>query len=469
MTLWVIAAVLTASAVVAVIWPLMRVSVRPDVADTSEQADVSVYRDQLAEVDRDAARGLISADQADAARVEISRRMIAAADRVSPATAPSAAGTKWLAGTLVVLIPLAALALYLPFGAPDLPSRPFADRDPAEREAIMAITAEIDTIERQLAATPHDIAGWVALARRYSAVDRHSEAATAYARALGLSDGDSILTGAYAEALVSAANGVVTEQARAAFRQVVEAAPDDPRARFYLALAHYQSGDTQAALTGWQALAGDSPADAPWLPTLEGYIMEAAERLDLDPGTAVPSPLAAEAPGTEPTEADIAAAADMTPEQRADMVRGMVDSLAARLEQEPDDLEGWLRLGHAYRVIGEPQQATAAYQRASALAPDDPVVLRTLADAWIGMLQDDALPTDFVALLQRLQSIDPEDPRALWFLGVEAVDRGDPAEARRLWSRLRDTLPEGSAERSVVERRLDDLAPTDGTAPPPPG
>ena len=469
MTLWVIAAALTAVAVVAVIWPLMRAPAQADAADASDQSDVSVYRDQLAEVDRDAARGLISADQAEAARVEIARRMIAAADLAPRAGASPAAGGKRLAVVLVVLIPLATLGLYLPFGAPELPSRPFADRDPGERDAVMAIAAEIDAIERQLSETPHDLAGWVALARRYSALDRHSEAATAYARALGLSDGDLTLTGTYAEALVSAANGIVTEQARAAFQQVAEATPDDPRARFYLSLALYQSGDTQAALAGWQSLAGDSPADAPWLPTLENYIIEAAERLGLDPDTAVPSPLAAAAPQDAPTEADIAAAADMTPEQRADMVRSMVDALAARLEQEPDDLDGWLRLGHAYRVIGEPQQATAAYRRAGALASDDPVALGTVADAWIGTLQDDALPTDFVALLQRLQDIDPEDPRALWFLGVEAVDRGDPAEARRLWSRLRDTLPEGSTERSVVQRRLDGLVPADEADAPPPG
>ena len=234
-------ALLTTVTVSALLVPL----VKPRLAERGRLAtDTAVYRDQLAEVERERGRTLDAAE-ANAARTEIERRLLAAADQDLPLgardsdRASSPSWHRFLTPALCLAVPLFALGLYLNIGTPGLPSAPFFARShaPAGAPAFdekKAIAQAIATLQARLKQQPDD------------------------AEALS----------ALGEALTQQADGVVTPDAQAALRRALEKAPDDPRAMFYLGLAEAQGGDSKAALERWQALERKSPANAPWRPTL---------------------------------------------------------------------------------------------------------------------------------------------------------------------------------------------------------
>ncbi len=187
--------------------------------------------------------------------------------------------------------------------------------------------------------------------------------------------------GDWGEAQVLAAGGTVTPAAHEAFAAGLSDPETAPRSRYYLALARLQQGDVKGALQGWRDLAAQSPADAAWLPLVRQRIGEAESALGIDPATLNP------ATGAAPTDAAVAAAAKesagASPEERQAMILAMVGRLAARLEQQPDDVEGWARLGRSYMVLNQPDKAREAYARAVKLKPDDPELKQALAEASI--------------------------------------------------------------------------------------
>ena len=189
-----------------------------------------------------------------------------------------------------------------------------------------------------------------------ASLDRFPEALDAYNHALALAPDNASLHAEFGEVLVLQAQGAVTPAAEAEFAK----APDDPRSRYYGAEAALQRGDPAAAKQKLQALLADAPADAPWRQTVADRLAELSSG-----GSAGAATPAASAPAGGPTAQDVAAAQSMTPEQRQAMIRGMVDRLAQRLEQQPDDKAGWERLARAYDVLGEPDKAQAARARAA--------------------------------------------------------------------------------------------------------
>jgi cytochrome c-type biogenesis protein CcmH len=386
---------------------------------------------------------------------EIARRLLAAASQAQPAVAAPAMPPRRVALGLAVLLPVAALAIYMVEGTPGLPSQPFASRDPGERQAVQSANAEAQALEQRLAASPQDRAGWIELGQRWGQLGESAKAADAYGRAIGLGNADAELTGRYGEALVGANGGTVTETARAAFEQVLTQRPADVRARYFLALGNAQAGDDKAALELWQALARESPADAPWLPSVRQHLAEAAQRLGIDPASATPQPQPAARPA--PATGAAGAIASLPPDEQAKAIRGMVDGLAARLEQSPGDLEGWVRLARARGVLGDAGAAADAYARAAALAPDNNDLLRAYADALLTAGRGEEVPPLLETGLRRILASEPNDLQALWFLGVAAQKAGQPEEARRLWGRMRDQFQEGSQERRAIEGRISQL------------
>ncbi len=443
---WVLAAALTAVVLV----PVLRALARPgDPGDAA--ATEAVYRDQLGELERDVTRGVLPESEAEAMRREVGRRLLASRRRSATGSRAPAPAIAWV---LVGVVPVAALALYLGLGSPHLPARPLADQDPAERLAAAAALEEIEALSRYLVEAPGDVAAWVDLGRRHRALGRYREASLAFARAVGASEGDPGITGEYAEALVDASSGTVTEQARLAFEQVLERRPGDPRAQFYLAQARAQAGDAAGAIARWSALIAGSPADAEWLPVVRARIEEVAAAAGLDPD--IPEPVAMIAPRTLTPE-EMEAAAALSPEDQQAMVDGMVDRLRQRAEGSPDAPDGWLRLGEAQMVVGRPAAAAEAFARAADLAGEAPMVLARWGEALLAASESDTLPPDFVAVMERLHAAAPDDPRALWYLGVHAVEDGRRDDARILWERLLATLAEGSAEAETVRLALDAL------------
>lgn len=357
---WIAAAIVTAGIVTLLAMPLMR---RADAPASTEEADLAVYRDQLAELERDRARGLVDPAQATAMEAEIGRRMLQAAN-AAPSHAEVAPPARKLTFALMLLIPVAGLGLYLAVGHPDLPGMPLAAREIAPAQDPAQILASAEQLKARLKPVREDLDKWVVVGQVYNRLGRPRDAADAFGIAASIAPEDFTLAAAQASALVVAGGGAVGEDAKRIFRAIPADSPARPEARFYLALADAQAGDMKAAMEGWQALVGDSPPDAPWLEATRARIAAAATALGLDPEKESKIPAAAPSPG--PSAADIDAASQMSPEQRSQMIRGMVASLAAKLEANPDDAEGWRRLARAYQVLGEDEKAKDASAKAEA-------------------------------------------------------------------------------------------------------
>lgn len=419
---------------------------------------LAVYRDQIQELNRDAEAGLIAPDQAKSAQIEIERRVLALTE--SPQWKPGRAPSHGMLITAAVALPLLGFGLYLLLGSPGLPAQPFA----ANLGEKPAVSAELAALEAQVAAKPTDAKAWEALAAGYDAAGRPRDAATAYGKAIGLGAQDTTTLAALGQSLLLANQGEMNDAAGDAFRRAVAADPSNPTARFFLALGKAQSGDVEGALTDWLALEKDTPADAPWRATLESHIAKASQRLGKEvPATATDGTGDASAGlnAAGPSEADIAAAETMTPEQRAAFVDSMVGRLAEKLKTNPDDLDGWVRLARAYQVLGRIEDARAAWAKAASLAPARLDVQLDYADAIIAGRSDldRYLPPEFVEAVGRVRTLDPKNPLGLYYGGLVARLAGDKAEARKLWQQVLDQLPADSPQRAELRKELDALLP----------
>ena len=447
--LWIAIAALSIACAAIVATPLFRRASRPP---SRESFDLAVYRDQLAELARDRARGLIGESEHAAARIEIERRALAAADRAragaSPAPVAQANRRRLAAAVLLAAaVPGAATLVYLSRGAPHLLEAAAPSR--GDSEIAGAIERLVDHLERN----PDDAEGWAMLGRSFALLARHAEAERAYAEAERLAPGNADVIARRAETRIFADGGAIGAEARAMVDRALAADPQDPRARYYRGLALSQGGQKREALDAWLALERDSPEGALWREPLARSIEELASELNLDPvklGRAAPAPRG-------PTAEDVAAASRMSPEERAAMIRGMVDGLAERLQREPGDVGGWMRLGRAYEVLGETERAREAWRRAAELEPDDRAALAGYARSLLGAAGTGKPPPEFAAVATALLAAAPEAPEALWFGGIAARASGDTATAARLWRDLRARLPEGAPLRAEVERALASL------------
>jgi cytochrome c-type biogenesis protein CcmH len=144
--------------------------------------------------------------------------------------------------------------------------------------------------------------------------------------------------------------------------------------------------------------------------------------------------------------------------ERKEMIRGMVAKLAARLRTQPNDLEGWLRLGRSYAVLDETDKSVDAYEHAANLKPDDASIKLQEFQALIARLQpSNPLPPHALELLRQVAALAPDQPEALWYLGVQAAREGNTDEARRDWTKLLSTLPADGEAAKLVKSALETL------------
>jgi len=368
-TFWILAGLMAAFCVALLLVPLMR---RPATSSDGAAYDVEIYKAQLAEIERDLARGEVGEAEAAAARVEIGRRLLAAdqSQRQSRDAPGKASPFRWVwpvgLGTSL-LLPVLGVALYLDMGRPDIPAQPFAGRQ-AERAAQASQGAEIAALRRQaasleqaLSGTPGNLADWLRLADMLMALEEYGRAANAFAQARALAPEDAEILASQAEAIIAGSQGSVGEQAQELLNIVLQRDPGNLRAHFYLGDADWQAGRRERALERWAELRRNGPADAPWQGVVEARIRRGAAEMGTDAAPYLPEPRPAQARG--PRATDIEAAEAMSAEDRNAMIAGMVDNLAARLEQAPDDIEGWLRLIRSYTILGRQEDALAALRR----------------------------------------------------------------------------------------------------------
>jgi cytochrome c-type biogenesis protein CcmH len=367
MTLWLVFALMTAAAIFAVLWPLSRRT------PLRRGSDIAVYRDQLEEVSRDRAAGLVGEAEAEAARVEVSRRLIAAADTAADEVSAPESSSRWrrraTAVAALVLLPTGAVLLYLALGSPQLPGEPLAMRLRAPN-GNRPIESLIVQVENHVEQNPDDGRGWEVLAPVYMRLGRFDDAVRAWRNVIRLNGSNATREADFGEAQVAAANGVVTADAKAAFERALAADGKNVMARFYMGMAADQDGRRADADKIWRELLASAPPGAPWIEVVRHAIARDA------PGIAANAPPAPNAPG--PSAADVAAAGQMNAQDRDQMIRGMVTRLADKLKQDGSDIDGWERLLRAYMVLGERDKAHAAAADARKALARDPDKLHRL-------------------------------------------------------------------------------------------
>lgn len=361
MLLWVLCALLTVAAVLALVRPLVHA---PQDAAATEPPEVEIYKQQLSEIEADLARGLIAPAEAKAARVEVSRRLLAAVPEsgaARPAGGSSGATRRY---AVAALVPLLSIALYLALGSPGARDQPHASRVTAIQSGQPTIPELVALVESRLRAHPEDGQGWDVIAPVYMRQQRFADAAVAYERALRLLGEEPRRLAGYAEARIFADGGVVGEAARQSLERLLTLNPKSTEGRFWLAMAKEQDGMLDAAAADFRAMLAQAPADVPWRPMVEERLGEVMAKIK------------GEAP-KGPSAADVAAAQAMPKEAQAQMIEEMVAGLADRLSKDGRDPGGWERLMRAYIVLGRREEAAKALVAArKALAQDPPALAK---------------------------------------------------------------------------------------------
>jgi len=349
MIFWILAAPLFAVILILLLRPLFMAARRKGLAPQE------VYKAQLAEIDREAEAGLISSEDAHAARTEISRRILRSGEGAGPVAA-SLKDPRIAAVIIVVGLVGLTLAVYLTIGRPGLPGQPYAARD-IEIESAEQIGPAVEEFERRLAALEDPADQALMIGDAYASLGALDEAENAYLNALALRPEDADVLTRVAEVAIMRSGGQLTDDGLAFIDEALAQDPSHPAANFYRALRDYQQGDYAFAILRLDDLLAMAPEGADWTAQVEGLREEARM-----------------------ASQQVENFAEMEDADREAMVRGMVDGLAARLETAPNDFEGWLRLANAYAVLGEQPLALEALLRAEALAEGEPVLERRVQE-----------------------------------------------------------------------------------------
>ncbi len=410
MTFWIIAAVLTALCAAVLALGLLR----RRRGDAAGARDMQVYRDQLREVDRDLERGVISPAEAERVRLEVSRRLLAARHQAEDMPGAAGAGpSPVLAGLVAVLVFAGAFVLYRQLGAPGYPDMPIADRlavaerlhqdrmsqEDAEaraprREPPAGVTRRhlelMDKLRAAVKTRPNDLEGHQLLAQNEAALGNFAAARRAQQRVIEIK-GDQANAADFvnlADMMALAADGYISPEAEAALQRALAVDPRNGGARYYMGLMYAQIGRPDLAFEMWKALLDESLPQAPWVPPIRDQI----ELVARDAGIAYRLPPApapdggggapvAGLPG--PSAADVAAARDMSAQDRDAMIRSMVDRLSSRLATDGGTAREWARLIGALGVLGETDRAARAWadaQQVFAGTPADLDVVRAAAE-----------------------------------------------------------------------------------------
>jgi cytochrome c-type biogenesis protein CcmH len=318
---------------------------QPDSPASREQGALAIYKNQLRDLERDVASGLLDASEAGAQQTEISRRLLQAHNTQAGPQALGA-GVPRLA---LLAIPVLAVAVYGFLGQPNVPDVPRAQRL-AAAETNNDWEALIARVEMHLDKNPDDLQGWQLLATNYMGFSRYGDAARAYANIIRLSPPKADLFSAMAEALVFENKGLLTAQSLSLFAEALKLDARNDRARYYQALGLAQEGKVELAKTAFSALLASAPADAPWKQTVERELAKLNG--------------SASAPQLSPQQ--MQDAENMTPADRQAMILSMVEGLDQKLKTNPQDLEGWLRLIRARSVLQDMEKTNAALAAARA-------------------------------------------------------------------------------------------------------
>lgn len=380
MVFWIIAAIIAFIATLSVVLPLAG-SKGELVSDL--QHDKALYKSRIEEFERDLKFGNISQEQAEAAKAEEGRKLIAIAksDEASSAHSGKARSVifyRLLQGACFVFIPVITIAVYLYVGNPNMPDQSLLSRISADPSG-QPLEENVARVEAHLAKFPNDASGWAVLAPVYYRMERYPETVNAWSRVLQLNPKFPEVRSLLAEAILNTTGGVVTKQARDLFLSELQTNPASARSRYYLALALSQEGQYEKAAKAWQLLIDGTNPQAPWFETAKQLRDEAIEgaKLKTTPLAKPPSSTSPNLPG--PTVQQVEDATKLNSKDRASMIQSMVAGLAERLKDDPSDKEGWLRLIRAYNVLGKKEDALSAINQAKKTHTEDSSFISSLS------------------------------------------------------------------------------------------
>jgi cytochrome c-type biogenesis protein CcmH len=407
MILWFVLTALSCAASVLIAIPLIR---RYEVQASQRAPDAGFYQDQLRQVERDRAAGVISPGEADLAAIEIQRRLLAAAKSLDVIKPVNLLWRRAALALMVAAVAVGGTSIYAYNGRPDL-AVPLvqAESNAAVPAVSLAQTSgdvdgKIAGLAARMQQNPGDAEGWRMLGWSYFNTQRYDEAATAYAKAMALQPANNDFQSAYAEALVQSAQGQVTPAAEAAFEAVLKRDPKDQRSRFYMALAREQAGDLGQALDLWTSLLADASADAGWLPDVKAHIADLGARTGRDVSKLAPAqqiPQSGATPG-------------LAGQDQAAAVASMISKLASKLESNPVDRDGWAMMIRSLAVTRDKAGAAQALAKAQSIFANDPST-RTQIEAMarsLGITSETAAepaPEDMAAVA----ALPPQDQQSM--------------------------------------------------------
>ena len=378
---------------------IVRSILQPQTIDISAASkDLALYKDQLREVDSDLARGVLSETESESARLEISRRILAADKRAQMETLANPAPSiinKLLAAFVILTVLTGSLGIYANLGEPNLPDRPLVARLAAAQEAraqrLSQEDAEVQVpdekinipedylklvkrLREAIKKRPNDEQGLRLLALHEFRIGKYRAARKAHTRIMKVV-GDKVTAKDYidfAEVMIFATNGYVSPEAEITLSQALKLKPNDGRTRYYSGLAMAQNGRADVAYRLWEGLLKEGPQDAAWIPLIKSQIDDVARLAGINMSN---QPL----PG--PTTDQINAASEMTKEDRKKMIRGMVAGLGERLATNGGTMNEWARLIRALGALGETARASEIWNEAKDVFSDNPKALNLLLEA----------------------------------------------------------------------------------------
>nr|WP_306265760.1 c-type cytochrome biogenesis protein CcmI [Pararhizobium sp. IMCC3301] len=373
MLFWIVLTIMLGSAIFLAILPLLR-SARNDsaTAETFDN-DIAVFKDQLAEIERDLKRGVLNERDAESARSEISRRLIEANAKAENTSETAASGQKatlfrkFSAAFAFVVVPVIAALMYVTLGSPELNDQPLQARvqNQQQNSDQSQILGLVERVETHLAANPDDDQGWEVVAPVYQRMGRYDDAVRAFENIIRLRGDTEPRLSDLGEAIVLSQEGVVTQRAEKLFQRGIALDATAIRPRFFLAMGLTQESKFQQAAQAWEALLEEATPQSAWAPGALDQLNMARSQLGLPPA--------------EPSNS-AASIMSLSQQEQQEMISTMVAGLAAKLEEEPGNLADWLRLIRSYVVLERPDDAVEALRKAETQFASDQRAMTELND-----------------------------------------------------------------------------------------
>ncbi len=372
MMIWLALSLIFLLALALMLVPLYRYQSDPAASENivkNNVKNIAVYKAQLSELQSDLDNGVLSPAEVAAAQLEIERRLLRISSEKDTIEPKNNETSLKLLTVIITLVLLGSTAFYLNIGMPGMPDFALKDQPHSTTQrtksnsASPEIIAEIAKIQAHLQKNPDDVNGWRALGQYQTDLQNRVKAAEAFQRWFELDSANIDAALMFSESLIMLSDGRVSPAALLALDRAQKIQADNPGVRHYLALAEYQAGNVDQALVNWQALMAASPADAPWRRSIQRWIDKAQNDLGIavTNSTAVAPPL---------SEANRKAIAEMSAEEQEALIKSMVARLARKMDENPENTEGWFRLAKAYMMLGQKSDAIKSLEQAEKFAPD---------------------------------------------------------------------------------------------------